>query len=381
MSILKDIYVSRRPLAGFCAIGIAWAIYFAQMPVIKANVGASDGYYGAVMLIAAFGAVAAMWLAPAARQFAKGLSIPIGIAVLAIGMMGASLSTGLAMLAIAMFLASAGSGIVDVLINARVAELEQEKARSLMNLNQALYSFAYAAGALITSFLRNAGVTPVPIFIGLAVVLTLLAWYARDTPPELEEEAQAVPTQMPNVLVILIGLIVLMAFLAEASTEGWSALHLERTLNGSAGVGALGPAMLGLMMGIGRLSGHGLSKRFKDTHLMFVSTLVAASGIALAALAQSIPLALLGFAIGGLGISAVAPLALGLIGRIVPPAQRLTAVSRPSGIGLGAFFFGPSLMGFISELFSLPVSFLLISLLLVTTAFVLIPAMVRNLRR
>jgi MFS family permease len=378
MSIARDIYLTRCPLAGFVAIGLAWAIYFAQMPVIKANVGASDGAYGIALLISAFGALAAMWLAPAARRWTGGMSIPLGILLVAIGMLSAGLSGHLIMLTIAMFLSSAGSGIVDVLINARVSEIEEQSKRALMNLNHALYSFAYAAGALVTGFLREEAIGPIPIFLGLAVLLCLLACVAYDVPPDLDEGERRAAPHMQHTLVILVGLIVLTAFLAEASTEGWSALHLERTLNGSPGEGALGPAMLGLTMGIGRLFGHSLSHRIKDTYLMWIATLVSATGVTIAALASNVPVALAGFAIAGLGISVVAPLALALIGRVVPPSHRLTAISRASVIGYGAFFIGPSMMGLVSQAFGLPFAFLFIAGLLVCTALLVIPAVIRR---
>ena len=54
MTILNDLYLSRKPLVGFIAIGCAWSVYFAQMPVIKAQVGASDGAYGVAVLFASF---------------------------------------------------------------------------------------------------------------------------------------------------------------------------------------------------------------------------------------------------------------------------------------------------------------------------------------
>ena len=61
MGFKHDLYLSRRPLAGFVAIGVSWSTYFAQMPVIKAQVGASDGAYGGAVLLASLGAIAAMW--------------------------------------------------------------------------------------------------------------------------------------------------------------------------------------------------------------------------------------------------------------------------------------------------------------------------------
>jgi MFS family permease len=179
-------------------------------------------------------------------------------------------------------------------------------------------------------------------------------------------------------LVVLTGLVVLVAFLTEAATEGWSALHLERTLDGSATVGALGPAMLGLTMGVGRMFGHGLSRHFRDTKLMLLATLLSACGVAIAGMAPTVATALAGFGIAGLGISVVVPLAMSLIGRSVPQDQRLAAISKASVIGYAAFFFGPSMMGLVAEGFGLRMAFYVVSALLVAVALILIPALARR---
>ena len=379
MSLKQDISLSRRPLAGFAAIGVAWAVYFAQMPVIKANVGASDGAYGLAILLAAFGALAAMWLAPACRRWAGGWAVSLGLMLLALGMFGAGWAGSLAVLTLAMLLSSVGSGIADVLVNARISEIEDRSGRKLMNLNHALYSFAYAGGALATGAFRSAGVGPATVSTGLAVLLVLLAWAARDKPPVLEPEGSGTGRPAASApLVTLTGLVVLAAFLTEAATEGWSALHLERTLGGSPGAGAMGPALLGLTMGFGRLFGHGLSRRFREVHLMLVATLISAAGVALAGLAGTLAVALVGFAIAGLGISVVVPLAMAFVGRIVPGPARLAAISRVSVIGYGAFFFGPPLMGLIAEGFGLRAAYLAIAGLLALVAVLLIPALARR---
>lgn len=379
MSLKHDLYLSRKPLAGFVAIGAAWATYFAQMPVIKANVGASDGAYGAAILLSSLGAIAAMWLAPLFQRLFGPVAMTFGILIVAAGMLVAGVSGTLALLVMGLSLAAVGSGVVDVLVNARVSEIEARHSRSLMNLNHALYSFTYAGAALLTGALREARISTIVIFLTLFAVLGVLALAARDRTPELDEDGlHLMPSQMPHVVVILVGLVVLTAFLAEAASEGWSALHLERTLGGTPGEGALGPAMLGLMMGIGRLFGHGLSRVIRDTQLMLLATLFSAAGIALAGLAPSVPLALLGFALGGLGISVVAPLALGLLGRVVPPSVRLAAISRASVMGYGAFFFGPPLMGLVAEGFGLRTAFVVVAVILAMTSVAVMPALARR---
>ena len=302
MSLKRDLYLSRKPLAGFFAIGAAWATYFAQMPVIKANVGASDGAYGIALLVASTGAILAMWLVPVFQRVFGGMALTLGISIVALGMFASGLSNTLTLLVLGMALAAMGSGVVDVLVNARVSEIEEHSGRTLMNLNHALYSFAYAGAALVTGALREAQVDTITIFVLLTGTLLTLAFAARDRAPQLDTQGvEVLAGEMPHGFVLFAGLVVMAAFLAEAASEGWSALHIERTLGGAPGEGALGPAMMGLTMGIGRLSGHWLARRLRDTTLMLMAMLMSSVGLLLAGVAGSVAVALAGFAVAGLG--------------------------------------------------------------------------------
>ncbi len=82
-----------------------------------------------------------------------------------------------------------------MLVNARVSQVEADSGRPLMNLNHALYSFAYAGGALVTGAFRESGVGPVPIFAGMCVVLVGLAFGAART--QAGFQAQATPRATP----------------------------------------------------------------------------------------------------------------------------------------------------------------------------------------
>ena len=176
----------------------------------------------------------------------------------------------------------------------------------------------------------------------------------------------------------LLSFVVLAAFFAEQAVEGWSALHLERTLGGDAAEGALGPAIFGLTMGFGRLFGQLLTAHIRDTLMIGIACFVAALGLVLTALAQTLLLADLGFALAGLGISVVVPLAMGLAGRVVPQHERVSAIGQASVIGYGAFLIGPSVMGITSGAFGLPAAFMLVAGLLVLVAILLAPVIARR---
>ncbi len=381
MGLLDDLRISYKPLAGFLVIGGAWAAFFAQMPVIKAAIGASDGVYGAVVLLASLGALAAMWLAPLADRFAGRWATPGASIVVATGMLIAAGSADLIVFALGMTLAAIGSGVVDVLVNVRVSEREEQVGRPLMNLNHAMYSFAYAGTALLTGLLRELAWTPAEVFLafgGIVCVLAVIMLEKRTTILPVAEPGKAVA--LPTGLIWLGGGLVLVAFLTEASSEGWSALHLERTLGGGPAEGALGPAILGLTMGIGRLAGHVMSSRLPELPLMVAASLTAAAGLMIAGAAPGLIIAYAGFGLAGLGVSVIAPLALAQVGRVVPAHKRLAAISRVSVMGYGAFFIGPPLMGFTSEILGLRAGFFLVGGIMVFAALVLVPGLGRTVR-
>lgn len=381
MGLINDIRLSRKPLAGFLVIGCAWATCFAQMPAIKAGIDASDAVLGTAILVASLGALTAMWVAPLADRLAGRWALPLASFLVGLGMLGVGAAPEVIAFTLALMLASIGSGVVDVLVNVRVSETEARTGRPLMNLNHALYSFTYAGAALGTGALRELLWTPLEVFTVLIVMVSLLAVLTLDHRPMGEIERAAPQGAMPHGLVLLAGFLVMIAFLTEASAEGWSALHLERTLGGGAAEGAMGPAILGLTMGIGRLAGHALSHRVSDMVLMACALLTAALGLALAGAAPNLLIAYIGFGMGGLGISVVAPITLALVGRIVSPQARLAAISRASVLGYAAFFLGPPLMGFTSELFGLRAAFWVISGILLLACLIVIPALARGVTR
>jgi len=171
MSILNDLYLSRKPLAAFAIIGGAWACYFAQMPVIKAGLGLSDAAYGSLVFLAALGAVAAMVLAPLSERLAGPFSLIVGGVGVAIGFLWTGIALNPISFTLALCLASAGSGIIDVLANARISGLEEQSKRPLMNLNHAFYSFCDAGAAILTGFAREAGYSPVEVLALAGVVI------------------------------------------------------------------------------------------------------------------------------------------------------------------------------------------------------------------
>lgn len=363
MSILSALSVSRRPATAFVVVGVFWGCFAAFIPEIKAQLGASDAMFGLLLLGSATGLMSAMFLAPKMDRQLGARSMQVAAAILAFAWLWPGLITLPVLFFCVMVCVGLASGLLDVMMNARVSELEAVHNRSLMNANHGMFSLGYAVAALITGLAREAGLPPVAVLGGFGLfTLIVLPFLRMDV--ALVEEPETGRGRYPLWPILVCGAVVLVAFMSEATVEAWSALHIERTLGGGAAEGALGPAMLGLTMTIGRFSGQLVADRVREVSVVTWASLMAATGAVIAATAATPMFAYLGFGILGLGVSVIGPMGLALVGRLVPAHFRTEAISRAAVIGFSGMFWAPSLMGFVSQGFGLRVAFGCVALLI-----------------
>ena len=344
MSILSALRLSRAPVLAFVAVGLTWGCVAAMAPVLKARIGVDDATFGLLLLGTAVGLSTTLYVAP---RWDRGLgrwAMPAGTAALALVILGPGWAATPVAFFLALTLAGAASGLTDVVMNARVSVLEARHGRSLMNVNHAMFSVAYAASALATGAMREAGWPPEAIFATVAAVVAATApWQVMRPGAEAGDDARG--GRLPLRLVAVAGGIVLIAFMAESTVESWSALHVERTLGGGAAEGAFGPAMLGLTMALGRFSGQAVAARLSEAQVIRWATALAVAGVLTAAAAPVPAVAYLGFGLMGLGISVIGPMGLALAGRLAPPDRRTAVIARVAIIGFVGFFLAPALMG------------------------------------
>ena len=355
----------RPTLISFSLLGAFWGSFAATVPVLKSQMAINDATFGLAMLLAAMGSVFAMWLAPWADHKLGRYSIMLGGLGLIVAFLLPGFMTHWVMFAIVMMLCSSFSGALDVIMNAQVAQTETQITRPVMSLHHAIFSFAYAGAAFIAGLWREAGFDTWVPFAFVAVIGAVLSpWMRRDV---WTEDDQSTPTKglgMPVIFVVIAGFIIMVAFIAEQAAEAWSALHLERTMGAGAAMGALGPTILGVTMGIGRLYGQVMTERFGEMKTIRVSAVFASFGAVLAGASINLGLTYVGFAIIGLGISVMVPLIFAVVGKSVPARKRTLIISRVALVGYIGFFVGPAMMGGVSQVFTLGTSFVILGVVL-----------------
>ncbi len=335
------------------------------MPDIKAQVGATDAELGGALLMSAIGGMLAMALAPRIGRALGRFAMPVLTILVALALFFPLFATSVPTLAVAWFFLGLSVAALDVLTNVEVSARESKYGLHLMGFNHAMFSFAFAGAAYAASLGRQAGLGLSEILPWLSLVcvgLAALTWLresANDVAVKDSGTANA-----PWAAVLLTGFILACAFIGENSTEAWSALHIERTLGAPAGEGGLGPAMLGLVMGFGRLAGQAVAERLGHARLIFTSACLGMTGALIIAFAPTPAVAILGVSITALGMAVVVPSVMSILGAKVTGEQRTLALSRAWMLGIVGFFIGPALMGGIAELAGLRMAFVAISLII-----------------
>lgn len=379
MRFLPTLAVARPAVAAFAAMGILWGTFAAVLPDLKAMLGVSEARLGLLILFTPVAAVTAMLLAPGIGARLGRVALPVSTLLMALAFMLPGQSTVLWLFPLAMMCCGAATGLTDVLMNARVATLENERNLQLMNLSHAAYSFGYAGGALGTGLLRSLDWPPGWVMGTMALAAVVLAFLTVEKDGTIHGLLRPKDGTAGHLGLIPVigGGIVLIAFLTENAAENWSALHIEQTLGGSPAQGAMGPATLALTMGFSRLAGQGLVSRVNPFTLLKGGALISALGALGAAFAGTPTMAYAGFIVMGIGSSVIAPTAFSLVGRLADPRARARAVARATLLGYFGYFFGPPTLGLIAGAFGLRMAFVFAALMLLMV-LVLAPIMART---
>jgi MFS family permease len=379
MRFLPTLAIARPAVAAFAAMGILWGTFAAVLPDLKAMLGVDEARLGLLILFTPVAAVTAMLLAPGIGARLGRVALPVSTLLMALAFMLPGQTAVLWLFPLAMMCCGAATGLTDVLMNARVATLENERNLQLMNLSHAAYSFGYAGGALGTGLLRSLDWPPGWVMATMALAALVLACLTIEkdgTIHGLLRPKDGTPGHL-GLIPVIGGGIVLIAFLTENAAENWSALHIEKTLGGSPAQGAMGPATLALTMGFSRLAGQGLVSRVNPFTLLKGGALISALGALGAAFAGTPTVAYAGFIVMGIGSSVIAPTAFSLVGRLADPQARARAVARATLLGYFGYFFGPPTLGLIAGAFGLRMAFVFAALTLLMV-LVLAPIMART---
>ncbi|MFF0752489.1 MFS transporter [Streptomyces sp. NPDC004267] len=359
----------RSALTLFFALdGFLFAGWVVRIPAIKQQTGASAGDLGLALLGVSAGAVVTMTLT--GRLCRRYGSHPVTVAaavLLSLSLTLPPLTRSPLALGLVLLLFGAAYGGINVAMNSAAVDLVAALRRPVMPSFHAAFSLGGMLGAGLGGLVAGS-LSPTAHLIGLTVAGLLLT--AAAGPVLLRHPSPAPPESLPartagarpagsRRTVLLFGVIALCTAYGEGALADWGALHLAQDLHAHPGVAAAGYSFFALAMTAGRLSGTALLERLGQTRTLVAGGVTAAAGMLLGALAPTVWAALLGFAVTGLGLANIFPVAVARAGALAGPG----GVAAASTLGYGGMLLGPPAIGFLADWFSLPVALTTVAVL------------------
>ncbi|MGA4843513.1 MFS transporter [Streptomyces sp. G45] len=358
----------RAVLTVFFALdGFVFAGWVVRIPAIKEQTGASASALGLALLGVSAGAVVTMTLTGRLCTRFGSHPVTVGCGVLlSLSVALPPLTHSAPALGLVLLLFGAGYGGISVAMNSAAVDLVRALRRPVMPSFHAAFSLGGMLGAGLGGLVAGQ-LSATRHLLGLAVLGLLVT--AAAGPALLRHEAPApapddrgLDTDRPEAprrlagrtrtLVLVFGLVALCTAYGEGALADWGALHLEEDLHAHPGVAAAGYSCFAFAMTVGRFSGTTLLERFGRTRTVVGGGSLAAAGMLLGALAPSVGAALVGFAVAGLGLANIFPVAIERAGALAGPS----GVAAASTLGYGGMLVGPPAIGFMADWFSLPVA-------------------------
>ena len=359
-------------VAVFFVHGFLFASWTAHIPELKQHLGLSDGRLGLALIGAPIGSVLA--LVVAARILPRVGSRPmVRLALLGYCVSGPFIGvTGsFGTFFIVFLLWGFFQGMLDVSMNTQAITVERFTGRVLMPGFHGSWSSGTLVGAVAGAAAVALGVSLSEQLLVLAMpCLLVVGWLTTrmipdrrlgDDPDSSIGGREGCHRALQRELLVLGG-IAFADMVCEGAVADWAAVYLRNSLHTVALVAGMGFAIYSLTMLAVRLSGNRLFTRFAAHRLLTLLAAIATLGFAVS-LAITTPASMLfGFALLGVGLGCVVPMALRAAGA-VGNVNTGRAVAMVAGCGWAGFVVGPVVIGAIASATKLHTALFLIPLL------------------
>jgi MFS family permease len=355
----------------FALDGFVFGSWAARVPDVAAATGAGSTALGFALLCLSLGALACMQLTGAlCARLGPGLVSALAGVGVSVAAVLPGMASSVPALCAALLLFGAVTGTVNVAANSLGVQVEARAGRPLLSGLHAAFSGGGLLGAL-SGGLASASLTVAPhLFLVAVAGLAAMAWAA---PILLRAERDPVrPRRVrggdgdrrPTAALVLMGAVAGATAYGEGALSDWGALHLREQLHAAPALAAAGYAGFSCAMAAGRLAGGQLVIALGERRLLVGGSLLAAAGALAAVTTSSLPVALAGYAVVGLGLANVFPLAIARAGVLGGPS----GVALSTSVGYTGLLGGPPVIGFLAEHAGLPVALGTVALLAVLAA-------------
>ncbi|MEY4434233.1 MAG: hypothetical protein RIR16_273 [Actinomycetota bacterium] len=334
-----------------------WAV---RIPNIEQNLSITHAQIGIAILLIGGGALTSMQVTgQLIDRFGSQLTTPITSALMGLGLLGIGLSPNFLWLCVSAFVAGIFIGSTDIGMNAQAVTIEESYGRPIFSAFHGMWSVGGVIGATVGGFFLSINVPiqialptwSVVIFAVSLLLKPLLINTRNDHPQSSDEKSESNQANRQVLgLVIFLGLLSGSAAIAEGVGVDWSALHLVKILGAEEATAALAVMFYSGTMAAVRFFVDRLIARIGRVNIIRFGSGISAVGIFIVTLAPTIPVALFGWLVAGMGIAAVVPQFFVLGAEIGEKSHQGRNMAKVVGITYAGVLGGPALIGLLATI-------------------------------
>jgi fucose permease len=354
----KKYFASAFLYSCFSLIFSTWVTY---IPHIAEKIGITEGRIGKAIFFAAFGA---FFMIRICRHLIDRVGVGryayFALIIYCICFFGPFLAYNYVSLCISLFIFGMAGSSYAISVNSLTATIEKQDGVYIMSGSHGFWSLGgmvgSATGSFIAAMVHNPLIHISVLVIAIQIIQSGLKsqyFYRRGQLPLKEKQKRKIT---PLIVIALIGLVVMVS---EGAIADWSALYLKKIILLDIKYIGFGYSAFSFAMMVGRFTGDSFSKKLGSWQLITYASLIAISGFALVLFLNPI-ITIAGFFVVGLGFSVIVPEVYRLASNVggVKTADGVSFIAATTNIG---FLVGPVLLGFIAEMKSLHLSFIVLT--------------------
>lgn len=353
--------------------GFAVGMWVVHIPSIEHAAGISHSTLGLLLLVLGGAAFTGMQVAgPLVDRIGQRRLVPAAGVLLGIALAGPGLAHNWWTLGLALILIGFGNGSIDVGMNAQAVVVERGYPRPIMAAFHAMWSIGGALAALIGAATLRADV-PTEVTLGasgvVCIVIALAAGrFLLEATTDEDDEPEVERVKPPAKLVWALGGLAFGLMLSEGVANDWAALHFRDILGTSVSTAAYAYGAFAVAMTVGRFLTDRVAAVVGPAAIVRWGAAMAAVGLTIVIVVPSVPVALFGWALFGLGLAGGVPQLFTAAGNLDPRAAG-ALMARVVGLGYVGLLAGPALIGGLTHWMPLNIAFILPVVLCVLTFF------------
>ena len=359
-----------RVYAGFAAYSFAMGNIFPRLADVQEGMGVTTAELGMGLIGAPIGTLISLgFSAKLMERIGYGRALPLAIPLLACLYALAVRAPDPLTLFLLLIPTGIAIGCIEIMLNAEADRTEARIGRRIMNRSHAFWSIGFFAAGLFGA--RMAGYfspqTHLLIVIPIVTIAAMVALWGYEPSPSTDtHEAPLFALPSPGVLLII--LVTVPAMLLEGASMDWSAIYMRDAFQASEFWQGIAVSSFAVLQGLMRFYADGVVERYSPAALARVLLGSLLLGCLIVVFSPNATLALVGFALMGLGTSAIFPLAVSAAARRGdrPASVNIAAVAQFAFV---MFLIGPPMLGHVAHdwgiraAFAIGLPFIVISLL------------------